>query len=60
MLFMTIFLESSYTSISDVTTIDELDHLCAAADFLVELCDAVSSVRFLSLLCDFVLFISNQ
>ncbi|KAF8035561.1 hypothetical protein BT93_C1560 [Corymbia citriodora subsp. variegata] len=31
--------------LSDVTTIDEVEHLCAAADFLVELCDATSSVE---------------
>ncbi|XP_056166861.1 protein MULTIPOLAR SPINDLE 1 isoform X1 [Syzygium oleosum] len=31
--------------LSDVTTIDEVEHLCAAADFLVELLDAVSSVE---------------
>lgn len=50
------FLESSCTSISDVTTIDEVEHLCAAADFLVELCDAVSSVRFSSLLLSVISF----
>ncbi|KAF8035599.1 hypothetical protein BT93_C1588 [Corymbia citriodora subsp. variegata] len=37
--------QSLYASISDVTTIDEVEHLCAAADFLVELCDATSSVE---------------